>query len=84
LTNFAGPLLINYLNNHEKFQLLDNNNTNNVDKLTIRQFTKGYTEKPIPPIDNERSNTLLDFAKTSPFLSILAENRSIDKKEEIS
>ena len=85
LTNFAGPLLIDHLNNHEEFQFLDNNNYNDntdVDRLTIRQFTKGYIEKSLPPIDNNRSNILLDFAKTSPFLSILAKNQSIDKKEE--
>ena len=85
LTNFQ---LTDYLNNRQEFQILDNNHHREGEgeeqyqetrSITVGEFTEKYTlEKSKSPIDNKRSNTLLDFAKRSPFLSILAK---IDNKD---
>ena len=84
LTNFQ---LADYLNNDEKFQLLDNHREEqhqeekqgNNGMLSIGEFIEIYiTEKNKSPFDNKQSNILLDFAKRSPFMSILAK---IDNKD---
>ena len=85
LTNFQ---LIDYLNDRQEFQLLDNNHHREgegeeqyqgVKSITVGEFIEEYAaEKSKSPIDNNRSNILFDFAKRSPFLSILAK---IDNKD---
>ena len=84
LTNFQ---LADYLNNDEKFQLLDNRRAEQQQEerqgyngiLSIGEFIEKYTiQKSKSSIDNKQSNILLDFAKRSPFLSILAK---IDNKD---
>jgi hypothetical protein len=88
-TNFE---LINYLYDRQQFQLLNNNHNleevgdgqeqyqeGEKGNLTIGEFIEKYAaEKSKSTIDNNRSNILLDFAKRSPFLSILAK---IDNKD---
>ena len=85
-TNFQ---LTDYLNDRQKFQLFDNNHQEEggereeqyqeVRSLTVGEFIEKYTvEKSKSSIDNKRSNILLDYAKRSPFLSILAK---IDNKD---
>jgi hypothetical protein len=87
LTNFQ---LTDYLNERQKFQLFDNNHQEEEGEreeqyqeirrsLTVGEFIEKYTvEKSKSSINNKRSNILLDFAKRSPFLSILAK---IDNKD---
>ena len=81
LTNFQ---LTEYLNDRQNFQLLDSSREEyqqgeQVRIMTVGEFTEKYTaEKCKSSIDNKRSNILHDFAKRSPFLSILAK---IDNKD---
>ena len=90
LTNFQ---LTDYLNDKQEFQLWENNHHTEDEgegkdrgeqyqearSLTVGGFTEKYlTEKRKFPIDNNRSNILLDFAIKSPFLSILTK---IDNKD---
>ena len=87
LTNFQ---LTDYLNDRQEFQLLDNNHHREgegeeqyqgVRSITVGEFTEKYTaEKSKSPVDNKRNHTLLDFAKRSPFLSILAKIDNNDMK----
>lgn len=67
LTKFVGLLLMDYLNNSEEFQLLDNNH----DRITIREFTKRYTEKSNSGFDNKIRPDLTLLTKPSSFLSNL-------------
>lgn len=91
LTNFE---LTDYLNDKQQFQLVDNNHhveggdgeeqyqKGEIRNLTVGEFIEKYAaEKSKSSIDNNRSNILLDFAKRSPFLSILAkiDNKDINK-----
>jgi hypothetical protein len=82
LTNFE---LTEYLSNEDEFQLLDSQEYGEK-LLTIGEFTQTYTtdDKVLSSIDNKTSNILLDFAKRSPFLSILAKIDQIDKKDIIT
>ncbi len=78
LTDFE---LTDYLKNKEEFRLLDSPQCGE-NPLTIGEFTQKYnTEKVQSLIDNKQSNILLDFAKRSPFLSILAKIDSLDNKD---
>jgi hypothetical protein len=53
-----------------------------INPITIGEFIKKYVDISFKPIDNKPSNILLDFAKRSPFLSILAKIDSIDISKE--
>lgn len=82
LTKIGGPLLVDYLNKEEKFQLIDSCNNK---RLTIREFTKCYTEKSISSFDNKLSPNMDLLANLSPFWSNLAifdNNRREEKKME--
>jgi hypothetical protein len=86
--------LIDYINDREKFQILDNNtcileekhedgqNESKKTRLSIGDFVKKYCDISSKPIDNKPSNILTDFAKRSPLLSILGKIDNKDKKEE--
>ncbi len=84
--------LFDYINDPEKFQILsDNNHILEEEKeegsrraLSISEFIQKYSDIFNIPIDNKRSSILTDFAKRSPFLSILAKIDSIDKKDIIT
>jgi hypothetical protein len=76
LTDFD---LTEYLNNEDEFQLLDSQEYGER-LLAIGEFTQKYnTEKIQSSIDNKWSNILLDFTKSSQFLSILDKIDLIDK-----
>jgi len=78
LTDFQ---LTDYLKNKEEFRLLDSQQYGE-NPLTIGEFTQKYnTEKIQSLIDNKQSNILLDFARRSPFLSILVRIDSLDNKD---
>jgi len=86
---------VEYLKDQEKFQIWDNNwiseekqheeekSTGRARRtiITIGEFITKYVDIFSKPIDNKPSNILLDFAKRSLFLSILAKIDSIDKKD---
>jgi hypothetical protein len=79
LTDFE---LTEYLSNEDEFQLLDSQEYGEK-LLTIGEFTQTYNtdDKVLSSIDNKKINILLDFAKRSPLLSILAKIDQIDKKD---
>ncbi|MGI9012484.1 MAG: hypothetical protein ACR2F1_15040 [Nitrososphaeraceae archaeon] len=75
LAKIEATLFVNHLNNHKQFQLLDDNN----ERMTIREFTKSYTEKPLSQFDNKRSPIMTLLDNLTPFWSNLAR---FDKKDE--
>jgi hypothetical protein len=78
--------IIGYLNNLEKFQILDNNNCIIEEEsrraLSISEFIQKYSHIINTSIDNKPSNILTDFAKRSHFLSSLYKIDDKDNKEE--
>jgi hypothetical protein len=86
--DFTNLQLIDYVNNNKNFQLFDSlqkggeqNKIGEGKNLTIGKFTQKYfTHNEISPIDNKSSNILIEFAKRSQLLSILAKIDLIDKQ----
>jgi hypothetical protein len=59
-----------------------NNNTNGSSRLTVRQFTKKYTEIFSYQFDNKQSSNITPFGKISLIKSNLVKFDNKDKKEE--